>query len=410
MKPILEIKNISKKFLINHEQQSYLNLRDKLSGLLTSQSPKEEFWALKDISFDVNPGDRYAIIGKNGAGKSTLLKILSKITPPTCGKIIGRGRIASLLEVGTGFHGELTGRENVFMNGSILGMRRKEILKNFDAIIDFAGVEKFIDTPLKHYSSGMQLRLAFAVAAFLENEILIIDEVLAVGDAEFQRKCMGKMEDVSNSGKTILFVSHNMSAIKHLCQKAIHLEHGNIVKNSNVNEVISSYINNQSLTNNNSNLYKKLIEYSNDIIKINDFKIFQNEINILNFQFDSAKPINIQLNYEIKTKVNGLRIGFELKTPEGQIMFRTFHDDNDNEVVRLYPGSYLSTAYIPENILAPSEYYISISIGIHNVKWIIHDAIEFNITSNGIPGFNKAYHNIHEGHLMMLINWDNKKI
>jgi lipopolysaccharide transport system ATP-binding protein len=177
MKPILEIKNISKKFLINHEQQSYLNLRDKLSGLLTSQSPKEEFWALKDISFDVNPGDRYAIIGKNGAGKSTLLKILSKITPPTCGKIIGRGRIASLLEVGTGFHGERTGRENVFMNGSILGMRRKEILKNFDAIIDFAGVEKFIDTPLKHYSSGMQLRLAFAVAAFLENEILIIDEV-----------------------------------------------------------------------------------------------------------------------------------------------------------------------------------------------------------------------------------------
>jgi lipopolysaccharide transport system ATP-binding protein len=187
------------------------------------------------------PGDTVGIIGKNGAGKSTLLKILSKITPPTSGKIIGRGRIASLLEVGTGFHAELSGRENVLMNGSILGMRKSEILKNFDAIVDFSGVEKFIDTPLKHYSSGMQLRLAFAVAAFLENEILIIDEVLAVGDAEFQKKCMGKMGDVSKSGRTILFVSHNMAAVQSLCKKSVFLETGSVKDLGNTDKVIHTY-------------------------------------------------------------------------------------------------------------------------------------------------------------------------
>ncbi|MGZ3899984.1 MAG: ABC transporter ATP-binding protein, partial [Bacteroidia bacterium] len=192
MKPILEINNISKKFRISHENQPYLSLRDRIGNIFKETTSTEDFWALKDVNFNVMPGDTIGIIGKNGAGKSTLLKILSRITPPTSGKITCRGRIASLLEVGTGFHPELNGRENVFLNGSILGMKHSEIQKQFDAIVDFAGVEKFIDTPLKHYSSGMQLRLAFAVAAFLEPEILIIDEVLAVGDAEFQKKCMGK--------------------------------------------------------------------------------------------------------------------------------------------------------------------------------------------------------------------------
>ena len=244
MKPILEIQNISKKFRINHEQQPYLSLRDSLASIFKDKSSKEDFWALKDVSFNVMPGDTVGIIGKNGAGKSTLLKILSKITPPTSGKIVSRGRIASLLEVGTGFHPELTGRENIYMNGSILGMRRKEIQKNFDAIVDFSGVEKFLDTPLKHYSSGMQLRLAFAVAAFLENEILIIDEVLAVGDAEFQKKCMGKMEDVSRSGRTVLFVSHNLYALNQLCQKSIILNKGSLIQQGNTEAIISHYLQN----------------------------------------------------------------------------------------------------------------------------------------------------------------------
>lgn len=243
MKPILEIQHISKKFQISHETGPYLSLREKLSNpFRASRSGKEDFWALRDISFEVNAGESIGIIGKNGAGKSTLLKILSKITPPTSGKIISRGRIASLLEVGTGFHPELTGRENIFLNGSILGMKRSEIHAKFDEIIAFAGTERFLDTPLKHYSSGMQLRLAFAVAAFLEPEVLVIDEVLSVGDSEFQKKCIGKMEDVSKSGRTILFVSHSMSAIEALCTRAILLKDGNLLIDASTNQVIQKYL------------------------------------------------------------------------------------------------------------------------------------------------------------------------
>ncbi len=242
MKPILEIQNIGKKYQIQHLTGGYLSLRERMmSAIKFQRNEKEDFWALKDVSFEVQPGESLGIIGKNGAGKSTLLKILSKITPPTTGRIVSRGRIASLLEVGTGFHPELTGRENVFFNGSLLGMKRREIEAKFDEIVDFSGVEKFLDTPLKHYSSGMQLRLAFAVAAFLEPEILIIDEVLAVGDAEFQKKCLGKMEDVSKSGRTILFVSHNMGSIKSLCKQAILLDGGQIRVKDSIQNVIEQY-------------------------------------------------------------------------------------------------------------------------------------------------------------------------
>jgi lipopolysaccharide transport system ATP-binding protein len=242
MKPIIEFQHVSKKFRIGAAQQPYLSVRDSLFNLFDFKKKQtEEFYALKDIHFNIEQGDTVGIIGKNGAGKSTLLKILSKITPPTSGQIITRGRIASLLEVGTGFHPELTGRDNVFMNGSILGMRKKEIERNFDAIVDFAGIEKFIDTPLKYYSSGMQLRLAFAVAAFLENEILVIDEVLAVGDMEFQKKCMGKMDDVSKSGRTVLFVSHNMGAVKHLCSKGLYLDKGESKALSDIHTAIAKY-------------------------------------------------------------------------------------------------------------------------------------------------------------------------
>jgi lipopolysaccharide transport system ATP-binding protein len=201
-------------------------------------------WSLKDINFEIGQGDAVGIIGRNGAGKSTLLKILSKITAPTTGKISGKGRIASLLEVGTGFHPELSGRENIFLNGSILGMRKKEIQRKLDEIVDFAGIERYIDTPVKRYSSGMYVRLAFAVAAHLESEILIVDEVLAVGDIEFQKKCLGKMGDVSKGeGRTVLFVSHNMSSIQKLCKKAMLLEHGKLSLNGDAKQVIEKYIN-----------------------------------------------------------------------------------------------------------------------------------------------------------------------
>jgi len=244
MKPILEVQNISKKFRIYHEHLPYESMRSKLMNPLSffSKKESEEFWALKNVSFTVNAGESIGIIGKNGAGKSTLLKVLSKITPPTEGKIISRGRIASLLEVGTGFHPELTGRENVFLNGSILGMKKKEIQQQFDEIIDFAGIEKFLDTQLKHYSSGMQLRLAFAVAAFLNPEIMIIDEVLAVGDADFQKKCIGKMEGVTRSGRTILFVSHQMGLVNQLCSRALLMSKGEILVSDSTDIVTSKYL------------------------------------------------------------------------------------------------------------------------------------------------------------------------
>ncbi len=246
MKPILEVQHLTKEFMIGGEKEPYISLRDVLTNPLKRlrQPAQQKFRALDDVSFDVMPGESIAIVGRNGAGKSTLLKVLSGITPPSTGRIVSRGRIASLLEVGTGFHMELTGRENIFMNGSILGMRKHEIKKHFDAIVDFSGVEKFLDTPLKRYSSGMQLRLAFAVAAHLEPEILVIDEVLAVGDAEFQKKCLGKMDEVSKSGRTLLFVSHNMPAVQQLCTRGVFLDKGKVKQTGRIEDTVNLYLNN----------------------------------------------------------------------------------------------------------------------------------------------------------------------
>lgn len=258
MTPIIQIKGISKKYNITHQRGGYIALRDVLTTILKSPfqflkqkaksvvggSAKEEFWALKDVNFEVNKGEVIGIIGSNGAGKSTLLKILTGITPPTEGEIIMHGSIASLLEVGTGFHPELTGRENISLNGAILGMTKKEIATKFDEIIAFAGIEKFLDTPVKYYSSGMYVRLAFSVAAHMEPDILLVDEVLAVGDADFQKKCLGKMEEVTKQGgRTILFVSHNMGAIERLCTKTILLNKGKIIKFGETSEVINYYLN-----------------------------------------------------------------------------------------------------------------------------------------------------------------------
>ena len=257
----ISVENLSKSYLVGHnaaQSERYTALRDvvvcnarnlarktrdMVSGRAIVQGDEvEEFWALKDVSFEIKRGDSVGIIGRNGAGKSTLLKILSRITEPTTGRIKIAGRVASLLEVGTGFHPELTGRENIFLNGAILGMSRREIQLKFDEIVDFAGVEKFLDTPVKRYSSGMYVRLAFAVAAHLEPEILIVDEVLAVGDAQFQKKCLGKMQEIGNSGRTVLFVSHNMAAIANLCKEAIYIDGGKLHTTGNTAEVVSVYL------------------------------------------------------------------------------------------------------------------------------------------------------------------------
>lgn len=258
MSSVIEVDNLGKKYIIAHEKsERYTALRDvvadkvksygrkiihSLSGNSNITEPtREQIWALQDISFEIKQGDRVGIIGRNGAGKSTLLKVLSRITAPTTGRVRIKGRVASLLEVGTGFHPELTGRENIYLNGAILGMSKTEISNKFDEIAAFAEVEKFLDTPVKRYSSGMYMRLAFAVAAHMDTEILLIDEVLAVGDSEFQRKCLGKMGDLSASDKTILFVSHNLAAVQRLCQKGIYLENGKVKLQGNVSEVLEVY-------------------------------------------------------------------------------------------------------------------------------------------------------------------------
>jgi len=291
MSSIIEVHNLGKKYNIIHQHGGYIALRDVLTDAfknpfqflkkkakkILGKETKEEFWALKNISFSVEPGEAIGIIGANGAGKSTLLKILTGITPPTTGEAILKGKVASLLEVGTGFHPELTGRENIFLNAAILGMTRKEMTRKFDQIVEFSGIQKFLDTPVKRYSSGMYVRLAFSVAAHLEPDILLIDEVLAVGDVEFQKKCLGKMDEVTkNSGRTVLFVSHNMSVIQSLCQKAILLENGEIKMFDEVKKVVAHYLQNNPLIQEGITLRERKDRKGGEKIKIVSFYIESN--------------------------------------------------------------------------------------------------------------------------------------
>jgi lipopolysaccharide transport system ATP-binding protein len=242
MEPVINVENLGKRYEIRRGNASYSTFRESLASVFRSKTSSETFWALKDLNFEIKQGERVGIIGRNGAGKSTLLKVLSRIVTPTTGRVTLNGRIASLLEVGTGFHPELSGRENIYLNGSILGMSKSEIRGRFDEIVAFSEVEKFLDTPVKRYSSGMYVRLAFAVAAHLEPEVLIVDEVLAVGDAEFQRKCLGKMKDVAGTGRTVILVSHNMAAVQHLCDRAIYLRSGELVMSGDTASVIRTYL------------------------------------------------------------------------------------------------------------------------------------------------------------------------
>ena len=375
-----------------------------------SKSSSEDFYALNDVSFNVNAGESIGIIGKNGAGQSTLLKILSKITPPSSGKIISRGRIASLLEVGTGFHAELSGRENIFLNGSILGMKRAEIQKNFDAIIDFAGVEKFLDTPLKHYSSGMQLRLAFAVAAFLENEILIIDEVLAVGDAEFQKKCMGKMEDVSkNEGRTVLFVSHNMKAVQQLCKRIVWIHGGKVVADGLSRDISDNYLKTTSVNTSYGEI-KALIDNlpSDSDFKLENICIKQNQQE--GSQLLNGESFQIEIHYKVLKQCLGLRVYFDLCDNDENILIRSFNDENLEEIPVVMPRHYVATATIPSNLLAAVSYEIRIHAGIYNVKMCTPELgirIPIDITSSN--KINIAYSgDTIRSKISPFINWNNK--
>jgi lipopolysaccharide transport system ATP-binding protein len=373
-----------------------------------SKKTSEDFWALNDVSFEIQNGESVGIIGRNGAGKSTLLKLLSKITRPTKGRIVVRGRIASLLEVGTGFHPELTGRENIFFNGSLLGMKRKEIESKFDDIVDFSGVEKFLDTPLKHFSSGMQLRLAFAVAAFLEPEILIIDEVLAVGDSEFQRKCLGKMEDVSKSGRTILFVSHNMQAVSNLCKKGIYLKNGTIEVFDEVHKTIDSYLKKSG---------NGLVDNLQEVKPDKDFKLLHIDV-IQDGQSISGSAVNgkdlrIQIGYEILNRLPGFRIFLDVADQFGTVVFRSFHDEGQeaNIASDATPGVYNASITLPANLLAPIPYDFKIQFGLHKIRMLEPtEGVTFRLSIEQTGLYNKLYHGQYTaGVICPIFNWELKK-
>ncbi len=386
--PIIKIENISKKYKINLKQGRYLTLRDNLIKIIKNPfsilEKKDEFWALKKINFSVDRGEAIGIIGANGAGKSTILKILSRITPPTEGKIEINGRVSSLLEVGTGFNPELSGRENIFLNGAILGMGKKEIENKMDKIIEFAGVEKFIDTPIKYYSSGMNVRLAFSIAAHLDPDILIVDEVLAVGDADFQKKCLGKMDEVvKKSGRTILFVSHNMMAVRSLCSKAVFLKNGEIVKTGEVNEVIEEYLNEKKdVLELNWNNQEKAP--GNKLIKIKSAKIIPGDYG------SKSGELYIDENFEIKFEMWNLqedaKLNFNiiLNTEENFTVFAS-----SSEPKFFSEGLIKGTCCFPENLLNNQKYKLTFQIVQNESKIIykIEDILFFEMKEKNRKGW-----------------------
>lgn len=372
MKPVIQVEGLSKKYQIKHQAggAQYKTLRETITDMpkrLFSPRPKEsreEFWALNDVSFDIMPGERVGIIGRNGAGKSTLLKLLSRITEPTKGKITLRGRVASLLEVGTGFHAELTGRENIFLNGAILGMHRSEIQRKFDEIVDFSGVEKFLDTPVKRYSSGMYVRLAFAVAAHLEPEILIVDEVLAVGDAEFQKKCMGKMEEVSQGqGRTILFVSHNMAAVRQLCERGILLEGGVVTFAGAMDETLRRYINPTSFFQSAS---IDLSDQPDDpIFKWESVEFQQDNISIAE-EMNGELSLTVKYSFRIKQPIENFRFFLDIYDECDTLLIRSFHDVNQDKPVSYEAGLYFASVTVPGGLLGPKKYTLALLAGVYN--------------------------------------------
>lgn len=370
---VISAENLSKKYFIGLQRERYATLRDMIVAKASVpfrrarnspiDGPSKEFWALKDVCFEVKQGEVIGIIGRNGAGKSTLLKILSRITEPTRGRVRLRGRVASLLEVGTGFHPELTGRENVFLNGAILGMSREEIKRKFDEIVAFAEIEKFIDTPVKRYSSGMFVRLAFAIAAHLEPEILIVDEVLAVGDYDFQRRCLGKMNQVAHSGRTILFVSHNMTAVEELCPRSLLLKNGQVEKSGSTNEVIGTYLSSTAASTV-WDIDEEAEREGTGNARITRLELLDSEVDVPIANLKFRQSFRLRIHYRAGKRLPDPRFGFAFLSDRAERVFQTEtsevnfriqaieekHGRYDCLVVgpNLLPGVYLLEAWIIE--------------------------------------------------------------
>ena len=369
-------------------------------------------WALNDVSFDLEEGKVLGIVGRNGAGKSTLLKILSRVTEPTEGTVSVRGRVGSLLEVGTGFHPELTGRENIYMNGAILGMRHAEIEEKFDEMVEFSEVSQFIDTPVKRYSSGMYLRLAFAVAAHLEPEILVVDEVLAVGDAEFQRKCLGKMNDVAQQGRTVLFVSHNMSAILRLTQEAIVLKKGQLIKRAPTPEAVDYY-----LASGQAESGERVWDAEDIPVTSVPFRPVAIRIKDRNGKVvdtvRSTEPVTVEWEYQLDAPVTGLRVGMYLNTMRGEYVFTAFDTDDAKQYEQFgarQPGRYISRCTIPADFFNEGRYSLGVNASSFGVKRYFMDenALSFNVDISGAPG--TQWPEIRQGPIRPRLDWKIEKL
>jgi lipopolysaccharide transport system ATP-binding protein len=410
--PIISVEGVGKRYRLRHQAAQYATLRDSLAAsarrwLSPAAAPAttaEDFWALRDVSFEVRRGDVMGVIGRNGAGKSTLLKILSRITEPTAGRIRLRGRVASLLEVGTGFHPELTGRENIFLNGAILGMTKAEIRGKFDEIVAFAEVDQFLDTPVKHYSSGMYVRLAFAVAAHLEPEILVVDEVLAVGDAEFQQKCIRKMKDVAGHGRTVLFVSHNMMAIRRLCTHGVLLSHGTVAACGDISSIVDAYLEGrQQAAGNAAQSFAGAAARPQPA-----FSRFE----IVNA---AGEPRSTVLTGEPFRVVLGIHnpfdtlvaatIGIEVFDRDGVSLFATHNDDASRELALLPPGPSTATCLFDPNPLMPGEY--TFQIGMVDRHWSPQDVVvpEVTLRVDQVPYGTDQMSSRRPGRLFVKLDW-----
>ena len=410
MSKSIVVEGISKKFRIHHEKENNgrnQGLLGQMFGRSSSGIKKtdEDFWALRDISFEVNHGERLAIVGRNGAGKSTLLKILSRVMSPTEGQIRIQGRLSSLLEVGTGFHPDLTGRENVYLNGAFLGMARAEVRKKFDAIVDFAEVERFLDTPVKRYSSGMYVRLAFAVSAFLEPDIVVLDEVLSVGDARFQQKSYAKMREMASQGRTVLFVSHSMAAVKDLCESAILIEGGRIKEKTRVDDAIGDYMRHAM------HVHGANMPLETEQIDLLAIHVTQGGRENPNYNFEGDKPIDVELIYSVKENLETFRIGFYIKTVFGEMLTRALLADRSPDKENVTPGTYRLRAQIPSDFLAAGDFVLEV----HSSQFGIRDFFG----SNALQPFRIArpplFNSQHDreqthGHIYLDPHWNLERI
>jgi len=428
MKPetILKATDISKRYLIGERSRGYNTFREALIDVVKSpfnmarlllKSPRELFktpedtiWALRDVSFEVKQGEVVGIIGRNGAGKSTLLKVLSKITEPTKGHIELRGRVGSLLEVGTGFHPELTGHENIYLYGAILGMDRWEVTRKFNDIVAFAENERFIETPVKRYSSGMYMRLAFAVAAYLETEILLVDEVLAVGDAAFQKKCLSKIGDVATQGRTVLFVSHNMGAIQALCSKAMLIESGRLAAQGEVKDIVKIYLteSKDSLKTYWSANEQKTV-FKNEILTPIRLSLLDKTRNKIQSIVPRDTEVYLELEFDLHRLDNALTIGFSLFNQEGFHVFRSLHTDTaeDTHPVLSIGRNTISTR-LPTEVLNEGDYWIVLDGGLHNIRWLFNPMksdIGLRFSLSGGLSQSPFWINARQGVIAPILSW-----